>query len=84
MKVVGKLRQLLELHFVICEVFLVLHVVDVCVLNVLHGGKHKLQYNTEFYNRNVTKKCHSLHCSFLYVIQFKHLIVNTTTIASLA
>lgn len=38
-KVVGKLRQLAELDFVVSEIFLILHVVNVSVLNVLHGNK---------------------------------------------
>ena len=40
MKVVIKLRQLLELDFVIGEIFLILHVVYVSVLNVLQEEKH--------------------------------------------
>lgn len=35
MKVVGKLRQLIEIDFVVREIFLILHVVNVSVLNVL-------------------------------------------------
>lgn len=35
MQVVSKLRQVSKLDFIIGEVFLVLHVIDVCVLNVL-------------------------------------------------
>lgn len=34
-QVVSKLRQLTELHFVICEILLILHVVDVGVLDIL-------------------------------------------------
>lgn len=44
MKVVGKLRQLTELDFVISEIFFILHVVDVSVLNVLQGKKRQNVY----------------------------------------
>lgn len=40
-KVVCELRQFAELDFVISEVFLVLHVVNVGVLNLLKGKKRK-------------------------------------------
>lgn len=36
MKVVGKGRQIGELDFVVGEIFLILHVVNVSVLDVLH------------------------------------------------
>lgn len=35
MQVVSKLRQAFKVDFVVGEIFLVLHVVNVCVLNVL-------------------------------------------------
>lgn len=43
MHVVGKIWQLLEFFFVVGEILLVLHVVDVCVLNVLHNKRKKTQ-----------------------------------------
>lgn len=42
MEVIGKLRQLTEFDFVVGEVFLVLHVVYVSVLNVLHEDKNNM------------------------------------------
>lgn len=36
MKVVCKLRQVCESNFVVSEIFLILHVVDVSVLSVLY------------------------------------------------
>lgn len=68
MKVVCKLRQLAELDFVISEIFLILHVVNVSVLNVLHGKRknayslwephlHMIPINMQFRGKKTVKNC---------------------------
>ena len=39
MQVVSKLRQASKVDFIVGEIFLVFHVIDVCVLNVLQKKK---------------------------------------------
>lgn len=40
MQVVSKVRQASKADFIVGEIFLVLHVIDVCVLDVLQKKRH--------------------------------------------